>query len=299
VNNTGTSAATVTLGIYDAASGTKRGTYTTTTIPSGGDAIVPVTDIETVVGAPTASMFHYVVKAEGNFTGFLQHLVTNVKAGVITDMTTACSFAGSAVNPASPVRIGAVFSSAQAASQSFLRLFNTGTTAGRATVTLRNDTTGALMAQWVSPDIAANAEQQFPITTLESGMAADETKPGHYAMTVDSGFSGFAQHVLWRSADGTLTNLSTCAGGITANATKLSGVHSALLADGYPSSIVVNNTGSTAAPTTLGVYDARDGSKRGTYVTASISAGGALVLPVSTIEAAVGAPTTGMFHYVV
>ena len=34
-------------------------------------------------------MYHYVIQAEGAFTGFLQHLVNNTQAGAITDMTTA------------------------------------------------------------------------------------------------------------------------------------------------------------------------------------------------------------------
>jgi len=36
-------------------------------------------------------MGHYVIKVEGAFTGFLQHLVDNQKAGVTTDMSTVCA----------------------------------------------------------------------------------------------------------------------------------------------------------------------------------------------------------------
>ncbi|MSO97724.1 MAG: hypothetical protein EXR11_05835 [Rhodospirillaceae bacterium] len=50
-----------------------------------------VSDIEASIGKPPAAgEFHYVIKAEGAFTGFLQHRVNNTKAGVVTDLTTAC-----------------------------------------------------------------------------------------------------------------------------------------------------------------------------------------------------------------
>ena len=52
--------------------------------------------------------------------------------------------------------------------------------------------------------------------------------------------------MLFRPSDGTLTNLSTCATGVTADATKLAGVHTSLLDYGFPSSIAITNTGSAA-----------------------------------------------------
>ena len=200
---------------------------------------------------------------------------------------------------AAPLQVGAIFSTTQTASQSFLRFHNTGATAGTVTVTLQDYASGETFGQWTSPSIAAGAEQQFPISTVESGIGKVFTKPSYYTISVQAGFSGYFQHVLWRSADGTLTNLSTCATGVTANRSQLSGVHSSLLAVDYPSSVVVSNTGTAAQAVTLGVFDARDGKRLGTYTTASIAAGGEAVTPISAIEAAAGTPTAGMFHYVI
>ena len=91
INNLG-AAQSVTLGVYDARDGTRLGGYTTASIPPNGQFMISAAELEVAMGkAPTAGMYHYVVKVEGSFTGFLQHLVNNLQAAVITDMTTACA----------------------------------------------------------------------------------------------------------------------------------------------------------------------------------------------------------------
>src|SRR6185436_10719170 len=144
--------------------------------------------------APPAGVLHYVVKIEGTFTGFLQHLVTNTQAGVVTDMTTACVMNGVASTAVSPLRAGAIFSTAQTSSQSFLRFFNTGNGPGAATVTLRNAATGQSIGQWTTPTIPANAEAQYPIGTAETAMGAF-AKPSYYTVSATSTFEGYFQHV--------------------------------------------------------------------------------------------------------
>jgi hypothetical protein len=302
VNNTGTTGASATLGIYDANTGTKLGTYTTASIPANGQLILATKTIETSIGrTPTSVMYHYVIKQEGTFTGFLQHLVTNKQAGVITDMTTACALDGGASTTASsPLIVGTVYSSTQQSIQSFLRFYNTGTNDGKVTVTLRDYSNGTLLAQWTSPNVPAGSEQQYSVATIESETGQSFTKPAFYAISVQSSIVGHFQHVLYRPADGTLTNLSTCAAGTTADPAKLSAVHSSLLDSGFPSSVAVNNTGTTGASATLGIYDANTGTKLGTYTTASIPANGQLILATKTIETSIGrTPTSVMYHYVI
>lgn len=144
----------------------------------------------------------------------------------------------------------------------------------------------------------AGAELQYLINTVEDGTGASFTKPQYYTVVVDPTFSGAFQHVLWKPSDGTLTNLSTCAGTVSASISTLIGVHSSLLNNGYPSTVAVTNTGVSAAIVELGVYDARDGSSLGTYTTASIPVGGQVLLPISTIETSIGVtPTAPMYHY--
>ena len=301
INNTGAAPITPAFGIFDARDGTRLGTYTADTIAPGGQAVVTVGTVEAALGfTPTAGMFHYVVKADAAFTGFLQHLVNNVRAGVTTDMTTVCALNGVvSAAPQSTARSGVVFSTAQPDSQSFLRFYNTGTGAGSVTVTLNDPANGQAIGAWTSPVLPPGSEQQFAIGDIEDGTGQAFTRPAHYALNVKSGITGYLQQVLWRATDGTLTNLSTCAAGVTSDRTRLSGIHSSLIGASYPSTVVVNNTGKAAAGVRLGIYDARDGSKRGTYVTATIPPNGQAFVSVAAIEAASGAPAPGMYHYVV
>ena len=63
----------------------------TSSIPAGGQAILPVTTIED--GATpkivAGSRNHYAITATA-FSGYLQHQLNNSSVGVITDMTTTC-----------------------------------------------------------------------------------------------------------------------------------------------------------------------------------------------------------------
>jgi hypothetical protein len=300
INNTGVQATGVTLGVYDARDGTKLGVYTTATIPAGAAQILPMSSIESAIGrTPSGTMYHYVLKTESAFTGFMQNLVSNLQAGVTTDMTTECAINGAVVAPpVSPVRIGAVFSTAQLSSRSYVRFYNTSPSAGTATVTLRDQSSGQILGTWNSPFISPGAEVQYGIDVLESAFNS-VAKPSYYTISVQAGFTGYVQHVLWRVYDGTLTNLSTCGGGVTADKTSLTGVHSSLLGGRYPSGVVINNTGAAQA-VTIGVYDARDGTKLGTYTTPSIPNNAQFMLSAASLEVAIGkSPTEGMYHYVV
>jgi uncharacterized protein (TIGR01370 family) len=302
VVNTGATAETAALDLYDARNGNKLGTYTSASIPAGGELVTEVATIEAAIKlTPSDGMYHYVVKAEAPFTGYLQNLVNNTHAGVITDMTTSCSLNGAATTVAtSPLQEGAVFSTAQSVSQSFLRFFNTGTSAGTVSVTLKDAATGQALGTWKSPSIPALSEQQFAISTVEAGAGISATKPSYYDVSITSGFAGYFQHVLFRPSDGTLTNLSTCPTGVTADPTKLSGVHSSVVGGGaFPSTVAINNTGTVAETVTLDIYDARDGSQLGTYTTAAIPPGGQVLPLMSDIETAANiVPTSSMFHYV-
>jgi hypothetical protein len=214
-------------------------------------------------------------------------------------MTTACALSGVASTTGTvPLRAGAVFSTVQTAAQSFLRFYNTGTSAGTVTATFRDYISGQSVGQWTSTSIPASGELQFAIGTIENEMALPN-KPEYYSVSIQPNISGYFQHVLFRPIDGTLTNLSTCAAGVTADPLKLSGVHSSVLQTNFPSTVVVNNTGTAATTAALGIYDARNGNLLGTYTTVSIPANGQVMLSSAMLETATSAPTAGMFHYVI
>ena len=303
VNNTGASDVSgIALGVYDARNGAKLGTYALATIPSNSKLILTVDAIEAGASVkPTSDMYHYVLKVEGTLTGFLQHLVNNQAVSVITDMTTNCTFGTvpALLQTIAMRQPGPLYSTAQSASQSFLRFANTGTTSGTVAVTLRNSTTGAKLGQWISPSILPGAAPQYPIADIESGMNIG-TKPQYYSAWIESQITGSVAHVLWKPGNGTLTNLSTCDAGISANTAEVDNVHTSLVGADYASTVAVSNSGSAAQAFTLGVYDARDGRRLGGYATGSIPANGQLLLSVPAIEASLNiTPTAGMYHYVI
>ena len=86
-----TSAATIspTFGIFDAQTGTRLGTYRTT-IGANSQQILAMSGLESAAGILPGA-YHYIIKAESGFTGYMQHLLNNKAARLITDMTETCT----------------------------------------------------------------------------------------------------------------------------------------------------------------------------------------------------------------
>ena len=59
-------------------------------MPANGQTITTVVNMESAAGISPSSRYHYILKIENAFTGFLQHLVNNQQSGVTTDMTGVC-----------------------------------------------------------------------------------------------------------------------------------------------------------------------------------------------------------------
>jgi V8-like Glu-specific endopeptidase len=213
--------------------------------------------------------------------------------------TPASDAAAAGSNSVSGLRVPAIFDSSQPSTQSFLRFFNTGVSAATVDVTLASYDDGQLLATWTSPPIPANGSLQFDIATIEAGATGGAlVRRGYYAASVRAHFNGYFQHVLWRRTDGTLTNATACDTKVTSDPTKLMNVHSSLLSAGYPATIVVHNTGTAAVTVSLGVYDARTGTKIGSYSTGSIPANGEVIRTVSDIERSFGfTPSGNQYHY--
>ncbi|MHB1206930.1 MAG: trypsin-like serine peptidase [Rhodospirillaceae bacterium] len=199
--------------------------------------------------------------------------------------------------PITGLRLGAVYSSNSPAAQSFLRFYNSSTAAGTVSVTLSDYATGTPLTQWTSPLIPAGASPQFAISAIEAGGSQAFTRSNYYSLAIQSSFAGSFQHVLWRTADGSLTNLSTCDSAPANGGTTLINVHSSLLANGYPSQVVVFNTGATTANATLGIYDAATGGRIGTYTASGIPANGQVITTVINMENASGLNPGNRYHY--
>jgi len=93
VHNTGASAVNVSLGVYDSATGQRLGTFLSGPIPGNGQKMFSMQAIESGATLGTISAYHYNLRADVTFTGYLQHLMNNVAAGITVDMTANCRLA--------------------------------------------------------------------------------------------------------------------------------------------------------------------------------------------------------------
>lgn len=231
--------------------------------------------------------------------GYLQHILESRRAGVLSDMNTACALSGYVEHTVStPVFTASVYSGANTSAQSILRFYNAGTGPGPVTVTLRDPLLGSALATWTSPAIAPGSQLQIPVATIEA--ETNGTTKDIYTATVTTDIDGFFQHLVGRGPGSALANFSTCNSSTTVDGKLLIGVHStAVAATGYASTIVVNNTGPEAAAAIIDAYDARDGAMIATYTTDRIAANGQYIFEPGAIEARITMLTgTGGDYYI-
>jgi hypothetical protein len=315
-NHITSSTGAMSLDIADAAGGARVGFYLPASIALNAVQTVGIDTVESQIQAlnsnvkaqytPTAAQFHYNINDSALLSNsttrrdFYQHLVTNKKPGLISDMTAMCVLNGfsQATIPAT-LRSAPVSPATVSPMQSFLRFYNSGTTAGPVAVVLYDAKTGAALNQWISPTILPGSEHQYDVASIQSALGLSGYDS--YGVAAHTNIDGLYQHIVWHGPGGALSNLSTCSEAVSADPRTLVGVHSGVMAAaGYPSKIIVHNTGTVATTARLTILDARDGSVAGTYTTAAIAANGALTLDVSTIEAATQITPGGtMFHYVI
>ncbi|MCB2106161.1 MAG: hypothetical protein KDE14_00615 [Rhodobacteraceae bacterium] len=100
-----------------------------------------------------------------------------------------------------------VFQPSTNAFASFLRVTNTGSTAGTVTVTVRQSSTGTTLGTYTSASISPGASIQISATDLETG--AQITNPTQYDLNIAGPISGFVQHIGFKSDSGVVTDLSS------------------------------------------------------------------------------------------
>ena len=301
VNNTSDAAKAVELTVIDARDGKPLGTYTTPVVPGHGRLPVSVGALEGAVGKPSAGLYHYVVRTPFDFTGYLQHIVTNLTAGITTDLTASCNLDGTTAGYASnAVRFGRVSASIDTEMTSTLRIINQSPYTSTATVTVWDEMSGRELGQWVSPGIGGGAGRDFSMTEIESALTFGSPRPLSYAMSLQSDmYMGAVQHVTTRTADGAVASQSLCAN--TANdPTRVFGVHSSKYSVfPTPSAIVVTNRGNAEQTVSLGIYDMYGGNRLGTYTTDAIPPRGQRTIEVAMLEAGARiAPQTGDLYTV-
>lgn len=258
-------------------------------ISTHGEFVTSVTGLESIYGlTPSVDSYHYVAKASNlRPADFVRHLVSSPSVGVISDMTTQCDLGGLFSHTTRlQLTTGSIYSSDNASGHSYLRFYNPASYEGTVTVVLYDSAKGgANIGQWTSPPIPAGALVQFPMGNIEAAIGL--TKSPSYFIEVYSSFYGYFQHALWRAPDGAISNFSTCSGSVMTDPKVLLAVHSSGLASiGYPSRVIVNNTGAAAAGVTLGIYNGATGEKLGSFKTASIPANGQLQFTSTSLESA-------------
>jgi V8-like Glu-specific endopeptidase len=92
IHNTGSAAANISLGVYNAATGARIGTYNAGSVPANAQKLTTVAAMEKSSGfSPGSNVYHYNIKADTAFTGYLQHWLHNTGSNVITEMTATCT----------------------------------------------------------------------------------------------------------------------------------------------------------------------------------------------------------------
>ncbi len=183
--------------------------------------------------------------------------------------------------------------------QSYLRFFNTSTTPGAVTVSLRDAPTGSLVSTWTSPQIAPGASAQVSMQTIETnavpaaGANQTLTAIGSYNLDIAATFPGYLQHVLWNRTAGVFANLTSCGTGLVTDATMIPNIHSSALAT-YVSRIRMVNTGVFASKATLSFTDPASGLAIGAWVSPEIPSGGSIEISVPQIETQVPALQTAV-----
>ncbi len=161
--NGGSAAGTVTLTLYDAATGTQVGTYTTASIASA--AGLQVTLSQVISGAtPTLGAADqtriYNVAATATFRGTVQALVNT---GSVIVSQVACGIGGRFLGYVE----GPGFTNVTGA----LRLSNASTTAGTASFSIRDAATGTVLGTYTSASVPAKGT----VTVTTAALAAAST----------------------------------------------------------------------------------------------------------------------------
>jgi len=99
--------------------------------------------------------------------------------------------------------------SSNTAFSSFARIHNNGIIASTATVTVRNDATGASMGVYTTAAIATNQTLQISAKDIETGAGITTAAGVNYTLSIAGAFSGYAQHIIFNPATGQLADLSS------------------------------------------------------------------------------------------
>jgi len=106
------------------------------------------------------------------------------------------------------VELNSLFSTAAGNQyRSILRIANSSSLDGVATITVKNDLTGASIGSYTTT-VTAGATRQVSSADIEAAITTALAAGAPYKVTVSGSFNGYVQHLLWNSVTGLFTDLS-------------------------------------------------------------------------------------------
>ena len=204
--NTSQTPGTVTVTLRDATTGTIAGTWTSPPVPSQAAPQFAFEMIEREAGAgQPAGRLYYNLDITSTFTGYMQHVLWARTGGVFANLS------GCAAGATDTQAVSNVHASNFTGYASRLRIVNTGSAAAPAVLRIFDAVSGAELAQWVSPDIAAGATLEVQSSQIEDQVAAlrERVAGGLLQYNVRLGnLAGYVQHVVVNAQVGALVDMS-------------------------------------------------------------------------------------------
>ena len=108
-----------------------------------------------------------------------------------------------------------------------------------------------------------------------------------FSLYVLSTFNGFVQHAVWNQVGGSLTNISSCGLDLAEDTRYLNSVHTTAI-NGYPSTIVLRNTGARSATADINVFAAASGAFLGTWTSEPVLSGAVAMIEADAIATDLG-----------
>ncbi len=180
---------------------------------------------------------------------------------------------------------------------SFLRFYNIGGYAEDVRVTFVDDEAEDILDTFET-NIPRNASVQFEMDDIEADLGINTRGRSTYTAIVNSSFSGYVQHVIWNPGGASLTNVTSCLGGVSSNQTRLSNIHTDRVASGYPSYIFIHNGGYDVDSAQLDVYESATGDSIGAVSVSDIAPATTVVIEALDILDEIGySPGEDDFHF--
>ena len=106
------------------------------------------------------------------------------------------------------IQLNTLLPTASASYSSFVRLVNSSTVSGTATVTVSNDGTGVALGTYTTATIASGGTLTISSTDIETALGLTSSASVNYKVTLAGSFNGYAQHLVYNKTSGVFSDFS-------------------------------------------------------------------------------------------